>query len=42
MRTTKNWIGLVAALLPVLFCGGLLLYLNNVRDLLEQSAPVNS
>jgi hypothetical protein len=31
MRTTKNWIGLVAALLPVLFCGGLLLYLNNVR-----------
>ena len=31
MRTTKNWFGLAGALLPVLFCGGLLLYLNNVR-----------
>jgi len=31
MRTTKNWIGLVGALLPALFCGGLLLYFNNVR-----------
>ena len=31
MRRTKNWFGLVGALLPVLFCGGLLLYLNNVR-----------
>ena len=31
MRTSKNWFGLVGALLPVLFCGGLLLYFNNVR-----------
>lgn len=31
MRTAKPWFGLVGALLPVLFCGGLLLYFNNVR-----------
>ena len=31
MRTAKTWIGLIGALLPVLFCGGLLLYFNNVR-----------
>jgi hypothetical protein len=31
MQTSKNWFGLVMAALPVLFCGGLLLYLNNVR-----------
>ena len=31
MRTTKNWLGLIGALLPVLFCGGFLLYFNNVR-----------
>lgn len=32
MRATKNWIGLVAAFLPVLFCGGFLLYFNEVRS----------
>ena len=32
MRTTKNWFGLVGALLPVLFCGGFLLYFGNVRS----------
>ena len=31
MRAMKNWIGLLAALLPVLFCGGLLLYFSKVR-----------
>ena len=31
MRTTKQWIGLIGALLPVLFCGGFLLYFNTVR-----------
>ena len=32
MRTTKNWFGLVGALLPVLFCGGFLLYFGSVRS----------
>jgi hypothetical protein len=32
MRTARSWFGLVGALLPVLFCGGLLLYLSNVRN----------
>jgi hypothetical protein len=32
MRATRNFFGLAMALLPVLFCGGLLLYLNNVRN----------
>ena len=32
MRVMKNWIGLVAALMPVLFCGGLLLYFNQFRS----------
>ena len=32
MRTTKNWLRLVGALLPVLFCGGLLLYFNQFRS----------
>ena len=31
MRTTKSTFGLIFAALPVLYCGGLLLYLNNVR-----------
>jgi len=31
MRTSKNWFGLVGAALPVLFCGGLLLYFSSVR-----------
>ena len=31
MQTSKNWFGLVGAALPVLFCGGFLLYFNNVR-----------
>jgi hypothetical protein len=31
MKTARSWFGLVGALVPVLFCGGLLLYLNNVR-----------
>jgi hypothetical protein len=31
MRTTKSFFGLVFAALPVLYCGGLLLYLNHVR-----------
>ena len=32
MRTVRNWFGLVGALLPVLFCGGFLLYFGNVRN----------
>ena len=32
MRTTKNFFGLIFAAIPVLWCGGLLLYLNNVRS----------
>ena len=31
MRTTKSFLGLAFAVLPILFIGGLLLYLNNVR-----------
>jgi hypothetical protein len=31
MQTSKNWFGLVGAALPVLICGGFLLYFNNVR-----------
>jgi hypothetical protein len=31
MRTTRSLFGLVGALLPVLFCGGLLLYFQSVR-----------
>jgi len=31
MQTSKNWFGLVGAAIPVLVCGGLLLYFNNVR-----------
>src|SRR5438105_838334 len=31
MRAMKNWIGLIGALLPVLFCGGFLLYFSKVR-----------
>ena len=31
MRTAKNWIGLVGAAIPVLICGGFLLYFNKVR-----------
>ena len=32
MRTAQSWFGLIGALLPVLFCGGLLLYFENVRS----------
>ena len=31
MRTTKSFLGLIPALLPILFCGGLLFHLNQVR-----------
>ena len=31
MRTARSWFGLIGALLPVLFCGGFLLYFDNVR-----------
>jgi hypothetical protein len=31
MRTTRSFFGLIMALLPILWIGGLLLYLNNVR-----------
>ncbi len=31
MRTTKSFLGLFFAVVPILFIGGLLLYLNNVR-----------
>jgi hypothetical protein len=31
MQTSKNWFGLVGAAIPVLICGGFLLYFNNVR-----------
>ncbi len=31
MRTSKNVFGLIGALIPVLFCGGLLFLLNRVR-----------
>ena len=32
MRTVRDWFGLVGALLPVLFCGGFLLYFNQFRS----------
>ena len=32
MRTARSWFGLIGALIPVLFCGGFLLYFNNVRN----------
>src|SRR5689334_549367 len=32
MRTAKHWFGLVGAAIPVLICGGFLLYFNNVRS----------
>jgi hypothetical protein len=32
MRTTKSIFGLIAVAIPVLFCGGLLLYFNGVRN----------
>ena len=32
MQTSKNWFGLVGAALPVLICGGFLLYFSNVRS----------
>jgi hypothetical protein len=31
MKTTKSFFGLVMAMVPILFIGGLLLYLNHVR-----------
>ena len=31
MQTSKNWFGLVGAAIPVLVCGGFLLYFNTVR-----------
>jgi hypothetical protein len=31
MRTTRSFLGLIMALLPILWIGGLFLYLNNVR-----------
>jgi hypothetical protein len=31
MRTIKSAVGLVAAAIPILYCGGLLLYFNRVR-----------
>lgn len=31
MQTSKNWFGLVGAAIPVIVCGGFLLYFNNVR-----------
>ncbi|MEA3044063.1 MAG: hypothetical protein QOH47_1901 [Sphingomonadales bacterium] len=31
MRTMKSIVGLVAAAIPILYCGGLLLYFNRVR-----------
>ena len=31
MQTSKNWFGLVGAAIPVLVCGGFLLYFNQVR-----------
>lgn len=32
MRTTKSIFGLIGVAIPVLFCGGLLLYFNGVRN----------
>ena len=31
MRTTRSFLGLIMALLPIVWAGGLFLYLNNVR-----------
>lgn len=31
MQNSKNWFGLVGAAVPVVVCGGFLLYFNNVR-----------
>ena len=33
MRSTKNVLGLIAALIPVLWFGGLAIYFNHIRDL---------
>lgn len=35
MQTSKNWFGLVGAAIPVLICGGLLLYFHTVRGALD-------
>jgi hypothetical protein len=32
MRTTKSILGLIGVAIPVLYCGGLLLYFNHVRS----------
>jgi len=32
MRAARSWFGVVGSLIPVLFCGGLFLYLSNVND----------
>jgi hypothetical protein len=32
MRTARSWFGLVGALLPILYCGGLLLYFGRFNN----------